>query len=147
MALRVKIRSRTMLLKALIFGGGLLLSATGVFACDSNRINCIPNPVPGINVPVGTGHYNDYVPVLVCHTWWDKLWGDPSKGERWWGPTMTNRSGSWKLDLKPVKQECKWFYVRPGGSVTTEVSCFDGALATTGPITEADRGKRVYLHL
>jgi hypothetical protein len=129
-----------------VLASAFISIANMAMACDPNQVACIPNQVPGVNVPVGTGHYNDYIPVLVCNPWWDQLWGDSAQGTRWWGPTMTNRSGSWKVDLKPVKQKCKWFHVRPGGSVTNEVSCLDDALVTTGPITEADRGKQIDLH-
>jgi len=129
-----------------VLAGAFIVVANMAMACNANEINCVPNPVPGVNVLTGTGQFNDYIPVLVCNLWWDQLWGNPADGTRWWGPTMKNSSGSWKIDLEPVKQQCKWFHVRPGGSVTTEVSCLNGTLVTTGPVTETDRKKRIDLH-
>jgi hypothetical protein len=123
---------------------GLFLAAmsTSAFACNTNQVKCIPNPVPSVNFK-GKGQVKNLVPVLVCHPWWDQLWGDPAKGERWWGPTT--RYKNWQADLKPVKQQCKWFWIKEGGYLETDVSCLDGETVTTGIITASMARSQVNL--
>jgi len=85
------------------------LTVSQAAACSVNRIDCIPKPAPAVNFH-GTEKKTDLIPVLVCHPWWNELWGDPAKGTRWWGPTNGWPEPQTWQSRSGLRSGCSWCY-------------------------------------
>jgi hypothetical protein len=110
-------------------------------ACSETNINACPPTTAPVVTFKGDRQLADPIVVWVCHPYWEQLNGiegekdDPNA--RWWGPTI--KYGRWQANLPATYERCKRFEVKPGTQITTNASCLDGALITTGPMTVAGR--------
>lgn len=126
-----------MSIKSLLWGVSFwFITAIAAMACSEYSLDdCPPKPIPAVIKFKGEQTIPNPITVWVCHPYWDRLDGDPAKGERWWGPTMKFQRTGWEKDLQPILSRCKRFSVRPGTSITTLASCLNGREISTGPMT------------
>lgn len=125
---------------ALALGSAFVISGPAQ-ACSETAVSACPPIVAPLVTFKGDRQLADPIVVWVCHPYWDRLNGiEGQKGDpkaRWWGPTI--KYGRWQKDLSATYERCKRFEVKPGTQITTNASCLDGALITTGQMTVAGR--------
>lgn len=94
---------------------------------------CPINPAPGVHYK-GNAHPENKIMVTICHDRWDELRG--GTGQRWWGLTYRNQSGTWQKDIEVIYQKCTTREVVPGTLVGNKHDCDDprGRWYWTGPV-------------
>ena len=98
-------------------------AASEAVACPKGYVkkqkNCEPIKAPGIRFKGNAKPKT--IQITICHRTWNKLNGDPAKGERWWG--MTIKTGEWQANIREVHEKCTKQNVVAGSQIGNKHNC------------------------